>query len=59
MNQDITVSGTIFMLYSLSMDFEENKYVFVACASINIDRVAAFTKAVLRGRYCLCDSYQK
>ena len=22
MNQDITVSGTIFMLYSLSMDFE-------------------------------------
>lgn len=38
---------------------QENKYVFVACASTNIDRIAAFCSAVPRGKYCLCDSYQK
>ena len=39
--------------------FQENKYVFVACTSTNIDRIAAFCSAVPRGKYCLCDSYQK
>lgn len=37
----------------------ENKYVFIVCASTNIDRIAAFCSAVPRGRYCLCDLYQK
>lgn len=37
----------------------ENKYVFVACASTNIDRIAAFCSAVPRGKYCVCDAYQK
>lgn len=38
---------------------EDNKYVFVVCASTNIDRIAAFCSAVPKGKYCLCDSYQK
>ncbi len=38
---------------------KENKYVFVACASTNIDRIAAFCSAVPRGKYCVCDAYQK
>lgn len=37
----------------------KNKYVFVACASTNIDRIAAFCSAVPRGKYCVCDVYQK
>ena len=38
---------------------KENKYVFVICASTNIDRIAAFSSAVPRGKYCICDDYQK
>lgn len=38
---------------------KNNKYVFVACASTNIDRIAAFCSAVPRGKYCVCDAYQK
>ena len=38
---------------------QENKYVFVACASTNIDRIAAICAAVPRGKYCVCDAYQK
>ena len=37
----------------------KNKYVFVVCASTNIDRLAAFSFAVPRGKYLLCDKYQK
>lgn len=37
----------------------DNKYVFIACASTNFDRIAAICSAVPRGRYCLCDAYQK
>ena len=37
----------------------ENKYVFVACASTNFDRIAAFCSAVPHGKYCLCDGYQR
>ena len=36
-----------------------NKYVFAFCASTNIDRIAAFYNATPRGRYFLCDDYQK
>ena len=38
--------------------FEHNKYVFIVCASTNIDRIAALCSAVPRGKYCLCDDYQ-
>lgn len=38
---------------------KENKYVFVACSSTNIDRLAAFHSAVPSGKYCICDRYQK
>lgn len=36
-----------------------NKYVFVLCASTNIDRLASIHNATPRGRYFLCDAYQK
>lgn len=35
------------------------KYAFVLCSSTNIDRLAAFHNATPRGRYFICDSYQK
>ena len=34
------------------------KYVFVLCASTNLDRIFAFARAVPRGKYCICDKYQ-
>lgn len=37
----------------------ESKYVFVLCASTNIDRIAAFYHATPRGKYFICDDYQK
>lgn len=37
----------------------DKKYVFVVCSSTNIDRIAAFYHANPKGRYFLCDSYQK
>ncbi|MBD5154975.1 MAG: MBL fold metallo-hydrolase [Oscillibacter sp.] len=36
-----------------------NKYVFALCASTNIDRLASLQNATPRGRYFLCDTYQK
>jgi ribonuclease J len=36
-----------------------DKYVFVLCSSTNIDRIAAFYHATPRGKYFLCDDYQK
>lgn len=35
------------------------KYVFVLCASTNLERICALSKAVPRGKYFLCDAYQK
>lgn len=35
------------------------KYVFVLCAATNLDRVFALARAVPRGKYCICDDYQK
>ncbi|PKL12465.1 MAG: MBL fold metallo-hydrolase, partial [Spirochaetae bacterium HGW-Spirochaetae-8] len=35
------------------------KYVFVICPSTNIDRIASFHEATPRGKYFLCDAYQK
>jgi len=37
----------------------ENKYIFIVCASTNVDRIAAFCSAVPRGKYCICDGYQQ
>ena len=37
----------------------DNKYVFAMCSSTNIDRMAAFYNATPRGKYFLCDEYQK
>ena len=34
------------------------KYIFVLCASTNLDRIFAFARAVPRGKYCICDKYQ-
>lgn len=49
--------------YELSLKakqvFRKNKYIFIVCASTNIDRIAGFCSAVPKGKYCLCDEYQK
>lgn len=37
----------------------ENKYVFVMCASTNIYRIAGICSIVPRGKYCLMDSFEK
>lgn len=37
----------------------ENKYSFVVCSSTNIDRIAGICAARPKGRYLLCDEYQK
>lgn len=39
--------------------FKKYKYVFVLCASTNIDRLASLNQATPRGKYFLCDEYQK
>ncbi len=36
----------------------ENKYVFLLTSSSNIDRIAAFSRCVPRGKHALADSYQ-
>ena len=39
---------------------QENKYVFLLCSSINIDRLATFAAAAKKaGRLFVCDGYQK
>ena len=35
------------------------KYVFVLCATTNLDRIFALARAVPHGKYCICDEYQK
>lgn len=37
---------------------EQYKYVFVLCASTNLERICAFSKAVPQGKYFICDEYQ-
>ncbi|WP_326910170.1 MBL fold metallo-hydrolase [Sedimentibacter sp. MB31-C6] len=41
------------------MNNENKKYVFVLCSSTNIDRIALFYNSNPRGRYFICDEYQK
>lgn len=42
---------------------KDKKYIFILCPSTNIDRIAAFYQAFFkvypRGRYFICDQYQK
>jgi len=38
---------------------QDKKYVFVLCSSTNIDRIASCYHANPKGRYFLCDQYQK
>ena len=35
------------------------KYVFVLCATTNVDRINAFANAVPEGKYCVSDKYQQ
>ena len=35
------------------------KYVFVLCATTNLDRIFALARAVHYGNYCICDYNQK
>ncbi|MDR1687076.1 MAG: MBL fold metallo-hydrolase [Clostridiales bacterium] len=49
--------GEIKMLAKLIL--ARDKYVFVLCSSTNIDRIVAFYHATPRGKYFLCDDYQK
>ena len=37
---------------------EQYKYVFVLCASTNLERICAFSKVVPQGKYFICDEYQ-
>lgn len=43
----------------ISKEIRSHKYVFVLCASTNIDRLASFYNATPKGRYFICDKYQK
>lgn len=38
---------------------QQYKYVFVLCATTNLDRIFALARTVPRGKYCICDDYQK
>lgn len=37
---------------------EQCKYVFVLCASTNLERICALSKTVPQGKYFICDEYQ-
>ncbi len=37
---------------------KQYKYVFVLCASTNLERICALSKAVPEGKYFICDRYQ-
>lgn len=37
---------------------EQYKYVFVLCATTNLERICALSKAVPCGKYFICDEYQ-
>ena len=60
LNRSSSISLTEYELSQKAKQImQENKYVFVACASTNFDRIAGICSAVPRGKYCLCDKYQK
>lgn len=37
---------------------QKYKYVHILCSSTNLERICAFSKAVPRGKYFVCDKYQ-
>ncbi len=37
---------------------DQYKYVFVLCASTNLERICALSKTVPQGKYFICDDYQ-
>lgn len=43
---------------SLKEYLEQYKYVFLLCATTNLDRIFAAARAVPSGKYSLCDDYQ-
>lgn len=43
----------------ISNEIRSHKYVFALCASTNIDRLASFYNATPKGKYFVCDKYQK
>ena len=38
---------------------KQYKYVYIMCASTNLERICALSKAVPTGKYFICDGYQK
>ena len=44
---------------SLAREIRDHKYVFLLCASTHIDRLAALYHVTPKGKYFLCDRYQK
>lgn len=38
---------------------KQYKYVFILCSSTNLERICAFSKTVPKGKYFVCDTYQK
>ncbi len=38
---------------------EKYKYVFLVCSATNVERICALSKAVPKGKYFVCDEYQR
>jgi len=57
-NDDETITEQRLQLEAARL-LKAHKYVFVMCSSTNIDRIGAFYQATPRGKYFLCDDYQK
>ena len=46
-------------LQCMARDYmDKYEYVFVLCASTNLERICGLSKAVPRGKYFICDGYQ-
>lgn len=56
---EIEVETEMELQNRLRQVIEKYKYVFVICSSTNIDRIGSIYQATPRGKYFLCDDYQK
>lgn len=56
---DVFVQKEIALQKDIRKVVSEYKYVFVLCASTNIDRLALLHNVTPIGRYFVCDGYQK
>lgn len=54
-----SVVSELELQQEIKKEIKSHKYVFAMCASTNIDRLASFYNATPRGRYFVCDRYQK